>query len=226
MSLMTVALNSFTPVSTPTIVDNVEIDGYVDGKPVILRRMRDGMLMPAIGTVLPLSMGTGIVSGYSNDMLVVDVVEPNEDFEFETKDSENPDILDVHEYIASLNRCYRRSIESIHSDFTRLYKSEITGRLSDKNEDRMHLSFPLPSSDTEIVIGFKGDYLAPTDSIVVQEVVKQRETPSERRARIKAEQALALKRANELLAEFGDDECPDDVAADIAAEFGDLDMEF
>ena len=220
MTFKSVALNSFTPVSTPTIVDNVEIDGYVDGKPVILRRMRDGMLMPAIGTVLPLSMGRGIVSGYSNDMLVVDVVEPNEDFEFETKDSENPDILDVHEYIASLNRCYRRSIESIHSDFTRLYKSEITERLSEKNLDRMHSTFPLPSSDTEVVCGFIGDYLDPTDFIVVQEVVKQRETPSERRARIKAEQAHAKRLADAMLDDLDDTDVPEDVMAEIAAAFG------
>ena len=113
MTFKSVALNSFTPVSTPTIVDNVEIDGYVDGKPVILRRMRDGMLMPAIGTVLPLSMGTGIVSGYSNDMLVVDVVEPNEDFEFETKDSENPDILDVHEYNKKHSKMEVRSMRKL-----------------------------------------------------------------------------------------------------------------
>ena len=152
MTYKSVALNSFTPVSTPTIVDGVLIDGYVDGRPVLLRKMRDGMLMPAIGTVVSMSYGTGIVTGYCNDMLVVDVIEPNEDFEFETKDFENPDILDVHEYISSLNRAYRRNIESIHSDFTRLYKSEITERLSDKNEDRMHLAFPLPSLS---VLSFK-----------------------------------------------------------------------
>ena len=99
MSYKTVSLNSFTPVSTPTIVDNIEIDGYVDDRPVVIRKMRNGMMMPAIGTVLPLSMGTGIVSGYKDEMLVVDVVELNEDFVFETKDTENPDILDASEYV-------------------------------------------------------------------------------------------------------------------------------
>lgn len=225
MSYKTVSLNSFTPVSTPTIVDNIEIDGYVDGRPVVIRKMRNGMMMPAIGTVLPLSMGTGIVSGYKDEMLVVDVVELDEDFVFETKDTENPDILDASEYVERLNRCYRRSIESIHSDFTRIYKSEITGRLSDKNTDRMHLSYPLPSSDTEIVIAFEGDYLEPTDEIVVREIVQQRETPSERRARIKAERALALKRANALLAEYDesdDTEIPEDVQAEMAECFGEF----
>ena len=220
MTYKSVALNSFTPSSNPTLVDGVLIDGYVDGRPVLLRKMRDGMLMPAIGTVVSMSYGTGIVTGYSNDMLVVDVVEPNEDFEFETKDPENPDILDVHEYIASLNRCYERSIQSIHSDFTRLYKSEITETLSDKNLDRMHSAFPLPSTDTEIVCGFVGDYLEPTDFIVVQEVVKQRETPSERRARIKAEQAHAKRLADAMLDDLDDTDIPEDVMAEIADAFG------
>ena len=220
MTYKSVALNSFTPVSTPTIVDGVLIDGYVDDKPVLLRKMRDGMLMPAIGTVVSMSYGTGIVTGYCNDMLVVDVVEPNEDFEFETKDLECPDILDVHEYIASLNRCYRRSIESIHSDFTRLYKSEVTDVLSDRNADRMHLSSPLPQTDTEVVCGFIGDYLEPTDFIVVQEVVKQRETPSERRARLQAERAHAKRLADAMLDDLDDTDVPEDVMAEIADAFG------
>ena len=220
MTYKSVALNSFTPSSNPTIVDGVLIDGYVDDKPVLLRKMRDGMLMPAIGTVVSMSYGTGIVTGYCNDMLVVDVVEPNEDFEFETKDLECPDILDVHEYIASLNRAYRRSIESIHSDFTRLYKSEVTDVLSDRNADRMHLSFPLPQTDTEVVCGFIGDYLEPTDFIVVQEVYKQRETPSERRARLKAEQAHAKRLADAMLDDLDDTDVPEDVMAEIADAFG------
>lgn len=222
MTYKSVALNSFTPVSTPTIVNNVEIDGHVDGRPVILRKMRGGMLMPAIGTVLPLSMGTGIVTSYRDEMLVVDVVEFNEDFEFETKDPENPDILDAKEYVAQLNECFRLTIQSLRLDFIRLYKSEITERLSDKNMERMLTSLPMPEP-TEIVVGFKGDYLAPTDLIVVREVVADRESPSERRARIKAERALAKRLADAMLE---DTEAPDDVQADIDAEFAELDMDF
>lgn len=220
MSYKTVSLSSFTPVSTPTIVDNTLIDGFVDGRPVVIRKMRDGMMMPAIGTIVTMPYGTGIVSGYRDDMLVVDVVEFNESFEFETKDIENPDILDASEYVDSLNRCYRRSVESFRSDFQRLYKSEITGNLSERNEQRMWSAFPMPSTDTEIVIAFTGDYLAPTDHIVVREVTKQRETPSERRARIKAEQAHAKRLADAMLDDADETDIPEDVMAEIADAFG------
>ena len=63
MSYKTVSLNSFTPVSTPTIVDNTLIDGFVDGRPVVIRKMHGGMMMPAIGTIVTMPYGTGIVSG-------------------------------------------------------------------------------------------------------------------------------------------------------------------
>lgn len=222
MTYKSVALNSFTPVSTPTIVNNVVIDGHVDGRPVVLRKMRGGMLMPAIGTVLPLSMGTGIVTGYRDEMLVVDVVDFNDDFEFETKDPENPDILDAEEYVAMLNQCYRSSIESQRADFIRINKSEVTERLSEKNMERMLACLPMPEP-TEIVVGFRGKFLQPTDHIVVQEVVAERESPSERRARIKAERALAKRLANAMLE---DADAPDDVQADIDAEFAELDMDF
>ena len=84
----------------------------------------------------------------------------------------------------------------------------------------MHLAFPLPSTDTEVVCGFVGDYLEPTDFIMVQEVVKQRETPSERRARIKAEQAHAKRLADAMLDDLDDSDVPEDVMAEIADAFG------
>ena len=224
MTTKSVALNSFTPVSTPTIVNNVEIDGYVDGQPVVLRKGRDGMLIPARGTVLPLSMGTGIVTGYTEDgMLIVNVTEFDDDFMWINATETN--IYDAEEYVAMLNRCYRRGIECNRETFTRLYKSEITDKLSETNIDKMLKAFPMPEP-TEIVIGFKGDYLDPTDHILVREITKQRETPSERRARINAERALAKRLADAMLEELEDVDMPDDVADDIAAEFGELDAEF
>lgn len=220
MTYKSVALNSFTPVSTPTIVNNVVIDGHVDGRPVILRKMRGGMLMPAIGTVVPLSMGTGIVTGYRDEMLVVDVVDFNDDFMW--IDATETNIYDAEGYVAMLNQCYRSSIESQRADFIRINKSEVTERLSEKNMERMLACLPMPEP-TEIVVGFRGKFLQPTDHIVVQEVVAERESPSERRARIKAERALAKRLANAMLE---DADAPDDVQADIDAEFAELDMDF
>jgi len=220
MTYKSVALNSFTPVSKPTIVNNVEIDGHVDGRPVVLRKMRGGMLMPAIGTVLPLSMGTGIVTGYRDEMLIVDVVEFNDDFMW--IDATETNIYDAEEYVAMLNRCYCSSIQSQRADFIRINKSDVTERLSEKNMERMLACLPMPLP-TEIVVGFRGKFLQPTDHIVVQEVVAERESPSERRARIKAERALAKRLANAMLE---DADAPDDVQADIDAEFAELDMDF
>ena len=224
MTYKSVALNSFTPVSTPTIVNDVEIDGYVDGQPVCLRTMRDGMVMPAIGTVVSTQYATGIVVGYTEDMLVVDMVEFNEDFEFETKDPENPDILDVYEYVAGLSRCYRASIACKRETFTRLYKSEITGVLSDTNQKLLDSAYPMPDSDTTVCIGFVGDmhkWLEPTDHIVVKFVPLQaRETRKERQARQARERALAEKMANAMLDDLDDTEVPEDVMAEIADAFG------
>jgi hypothetical protein len=84
----------------------------------------------------------------------------------------------------------------------------------------MWSAFPMPSSDTEILIAFTGDYLAPTDHIVVREISKQRETPSERRARIKAEQAHAKRLADSMLDDLDDTDVPEDVMAEIADAFG------
>lgn len=221
MTYKSVALNSFTPVSTPTIVNNVEIDGYVDGRPVVLRKGRDGMLIPARGTVVPLSMGTGIVTGYTDDMLIVDVVEFNDDFMYIT--ASESDIYDAEEYVAMLNRCYRRGIECKHETFTRLYKSDVTDVLSDKNMERMLQAYPMPEP-TEIIIGFKGNYLKATDHIVVREITVDRESPKERRARLKAERALAKRLADAMLEDADVTDVPDDVQADIQAEFADMDF--
>ena len=224
MSYMTTTLNSFAPVSTPTIVGNTEIDGYVDGRPVVLRKGRNGMLIPARGTVVPLSMGTGTVTGYTDDgMLIVNVTEFDDDFMYITASESN--IYDAEEYVAMLNRCYRRGIECKHETFTRLYKSDVTDKLSDNNMERMLRAFPMPQP-TEIIIGFKGNYLKSTDSIVVREITVDRESPKERRARLKAERALAKRLADAMLEELEDMDMPDDVADDIANEFGELDAEF
>ena len=223
MTYKTSTLNSFVATEQPTFIGDTQIDGHIDGRPVILRRGVNGMLMPAIGTVVTMPYGSGIVSGYREDRLVVDVVDFNEDFEFETKDIENPDILDASEYVESLNRCYRLSVESIHSDFTRLHKSEEKGVLSEKNLDRMHLSFPLPASNTEIVIAFKGDYLAPTDSIVYKEVSTPKLSPAELARQKRLEIAEAKRLADELLGDDGSIEnIPADVLAEMAMEFGEL----
>lgn len=227
MTIRHVAFNSFTPVSTPTIVNGEFIDGHVDGQPVQLRKMHGGMIMPVIGTTVTLPYGAGHVTGYNGEFLKVAITEFNEDYAFETKDAENPDILDAEEMVESLNRCLVRAAECNRRTFTRLYKSDITDVLSDKNYERMVEAFPMPACN-EISVAFSGDYLAPTDTIVVKELPKQSvETKAERRARRALEVAEAERLAKALLDAYDAENggCPEDIAAEIADEFGDTDFD-
>ena len=220
MSYMTTTLNSFTPVQTPTIINNVAIDGYVGGQPVVLRKGRNGMLIPARGTTLPLSMGTGTVTGYTDDgLLVVNVTDYKDDYEFITADA--TDIYDAEEMVDKLNRLYVASIMSQRETFTRIYKSEITDRLSESNMDKMCKAWPMPLP-TEIVVGFKGDYLSPTDSIVVKRINPVQRLTSAQKARQKAlEIAQAKRLADAMLGETTD--VPDDVQAELDEMFGMMD---
>lgn len=222
MTYKSVALNSFTPVSTPTIINGVAIDGYVDDQPVVLRKGRNGMLIPTTGTTLPLSMGTGVVTGHTDDgMLIVNVTEFDD--EFMHVNASETEIYDAEGYVDMLNQCYRSSIECKRETFTRLYKSEITDTLSEKNLERMLQAFPMPLP-TEIVIGFKGDYLKPTDSIIVKTVDRvQRLTKAEKARQRRLEIAQAKRLADALLGE--DTDVPDDVQAELDSVFGSMDDE-
>jgi hypothetical protein len=220
MSYMTTPLNSIALVSEPTIVNGVAIDGYVGGQPVVFRKGRDGMLIPARGTVLPLSMGTGTVTGYTDDgMLIVNVTDFNDDYEFITSDATN--IYDAEEMVDKLNRLYVASIMSQHETFTRIYKSDVTDKLSDTNMDKMLKAWPMPL-DTEIIVGFQGDYLKPTDSIVVKQIDRvQRLTSAEKARQRRLEIAQAKRLADALLGENSD--IPDEVQAELDEMFGTLD---
>ena len=219
MSYMTITLNSFTPVSEPTIVNGVAIDGYVGDQPVQLRKMRDNMIMPAIGTTVHLPYGKATVTGYVDEMLKVNVTEFNDDYEFITADETN--IYDAEEMVAKLNRCLQMSLASDRSDFERFYASETTGKLSEKKLEQMYERFPSPLP-TEIVVGFKGDYLHPTDSIVVKRIDSvQRLTRAEKARQRRLEIAQAKRLADALLGE--DTDVPDDVQAELDEMFGTMD---
>ena len=64
MTIKHVALNSITPAKA-TIVNGVEIDGYVDGQPMQFVRIDNGRVKPAIGTTVHTAYGTGTVTAYS-----------------------------------------------------------------------------------------------------------------------------------------------------------------
>ena len=220
MTIKHVALNSFTPAQA-TIINGVEIDGYVDGQPMQFVRMANGRIKPSVGTTVHTPYGTGTVTGYSrSNMVKVAITDFNDDFEFITADES--DIMDAEEYVARTADAMNVGVESDRETFTRLYKSEITGRLSPRNEERMMVAFQYFESN-EVVVGGSIKSLQPTDEVVVRIIADERETPKERAARIKRERALATKLANAMLsvqAGDSDDAVPADIQAELDEMFG------
>ncbi len=218
MNIKHVALNSFTPAQA-TIINDVVIDGYVDGQPMQFIRTADNRIKPAIGTTVHPSYGTGHVVGYTeSNRLRVAISQFNDDFEFVNADES--DIYDAEEYVKRIASTMNVGIQSDMETFTRLYKSEITGRLSDRNQKRMEQSFVM-FDDNEVVVSGSSQPLEPTDMVAVRIIGDGRETPSERKARIKRERALATKLANAMLSvQSGDSD--DAVPADVLAEMNEI----
>lgn len=211
MTYKSVSFNSFTPVSTPTVVNGIAIDGYVASRPVTLRRLGNGSMTPSIGSVLPTLYGTAQVVGYDRDKCKMKIVKFSDSFEYELSDGS--DIQTAEEYVASISRAMNVGVQSMRDTFTRLYKSDITGQLSKRNVERMEDSYPFYGSD-EVVVTLKSNWAKDEDLILVREIGTPKETPQER-ARNKA-----MARALKALASVELDECPDDIADDIAEEFG------
>jgi len=220
MTVQSVQINSITP-AIATIINDVVIDGFTDGQPFRYVRTHNGQLKPAIGTTVQLPYGTGHVVGYTeSNRLRIAITDFSEDFEFITADE--TDIYDAEEYVAMVSKTYNSGVASDRETFTRLHKSEVTGKLSQRNLDRMNASMFF-LADNEVVTSLTDYPFASTDSVVVQTIGMERETPKERRARIKAERALAKRLANAMLEDL---EMPEDVASEIDAEFADVDMDF
>lgn len=221
MTIKHVTLNSITPVQA-TIINGVEIDGYVDGQPMQFVRTADNRVKPSIGTTVHTSYGVGVVTRYSNsNRIVVAISQFNPDFEFINADES--DIYDAEEFVYRVASSLNIGVESDRETFTRLYKSEITGVLSKTNEKKLQASFPMFNSN-EIIVGGSTKRLAPTDMVVARIIADERETPAERKARIKRERALATKLANAMLsAQSGDsaDAVPADVLAEMNEIYGD-----
>jgi len=215
MTIKPVTLESIIPAKN-TIVNGVVIDGYVDGQPMQFVRTRDNRVKPCIGTTVHTPYGLGYVRGYHNNRPIVAIEQFNGEFEFINADE--TDIYDAEEYVARVARCMNVGIESDRETFTRLYKSEITGRLSERNHDRMCQAFEF-FADNEVVVDGSNTPLSPSDMVYARIIGVERETPSERKARIKRERALATKMANAML--MVDDAVPADVLAEMKEVFAD-----
>ena len=216
MTIKSVTLSAINLVSTPTTVNGVAISGYIDDVPCQFLRLENGTVKPAIGTTIHTSMGTGTVSGYTdNNKVRVAITDFNDDFEFINADE--TDIYDAREYVARIADAMNVSVQSSRETFERLYKSDITGVLTKRNQERMERAYPLFDTN-EVVVSGSIKPLQATDKVVVRMVPlcdRQAKLDAAIKARSDRRQRL-LERARRTL-----DECaPDDIAAEIRDAFG------
>lgn len=223
-----ISVSSLSSLS-PRTIKGYDVDGIVDDRPVRVRYNRHGGVVPTVGSTLLTTYGRGVVKGYSEGSLRVAITKFDEDFAFETKDIENPDILTAGEFVAGLSRCANSGLESMVSDIERLYKSEITGKLTKSMQAKVdNIEWFAPNEfimdltaksnlEKQLIDGF----------VHVDVVAIERETQAERKARKALELAEAKRLRAKLLAAYDAEntECPDDVAAEIADEFGDTDFD-
>ena len=207
----------------PTTINGIDCDGIVGGRPVIVRRNHLGGVVPTIGSTFKSTYGTARVVGYVEGALKARIIDFDQDFEFETLDIENPDILTAEECVEGLSRCANGDIESLASDIRRLYTT-LDGNVTKEgqrlianlgsfapNEYRCNLSdaYELLSGDTEVLVDYVYSYLV------------EKETPIQRAKRIAEETRKTQELADELLgADVAD--IPADVLAEMAMEFGEL----
>jgi len=216
------------PLSTvntfkPTTINGIACDGIVNGRPVTIRRNHLGGVVPSIGQTFKSTYGTARVVGYVEGALKARIIDFDQDFEFETLDIENPDILTAEECVESLARCANMGVESLASDLRRIHRTDggnVPKSIEEKiasldsyapNEYRCNLSdaYELLSLDTEVLVDYVYSYLV------------EKETPIERAKRIADETRKAQELADELLgADVAD--IPADVLAEMAMEFGEL----
>jgi len=128
--------------------------------------------------------------------------------------------------VATLSQCANRGVDSLVSDITRLYKSEITGNLSKSWQEKVDALRRFAPNEFIMNLTDKSDPIQLLDgSVIVDVVATERETKAERKARKALEVAQAKRLRRQLLDAYDAEnaECPDDVAAEIADEFGETD---
>jgi hypothetical protein len=210
----------------PTTVKGYDVDGIdADGRPVRVRRNRFGGVVPVRGATLLTAYGKGVVTGYTTEgNLRVAITDFNDDYAFELADGS--DIYTAEEQVAMLSRCANAGINSLIETITRLYKSEITGKLSKTWQEKVDAIERFASN--EFVMDLTDKSYVPADTeCIVKVIALDRETKAERKRRKALEIREARKLRRQLLEryddEFGSDDMPEDVANEIADEFGDAD---
>lgn len=223
MTTQSISFNSFASLS-PATVQGYDVDGVVDGRPVRVRYNRHGGVVPVKGSMLPTPYGDAQVVGYVDGSLRVRITRFDDEFLFMTECPEDPEILNAPQFVATLADAANRSIQSMVSDIYRLKASEFTGKLGKADQEYVDSIEPFASNEFIMDLA-KGATIPDDTEVLVDVVLIERETRDERKARKALEIAEAKRLRRKLLAQWDAEntEVPDDVAAEIADEFGDAD---
>ena len=177
--------------------------------------------MPSIDSVFQTSMGTAHVVGMYGHHVVIEILEFNDDYEFEIytiKDGERyvSDIIDAPTHLAMLAVAHDRSMDSIAADIRRI-EVTLDGNVTKAALERIDNLPRLEANQMvfDCTAEFEYDGFV---SIVCDEVPTERETVAQQKARLRRERRTAKRLADAMLEDFG---TPDDIQADIDAEFGD-----
>ena len=224
MAFIKTTLNNFIGTSEPTFVGTTQIDGYVmigcNKVNVVLRKMQGGMLMPALGTTVTLPYGSGKVIGYSDERLLVDVRQFNDDYEFINADE--TEIYDARETVARRNSALRSSFNTITTDYERVYKSEITGTLSPMRQAKLDAYIP-EITKTTVCVTLEGQFLKGSDKVIAQTIAKPKLSPLE----IRKQRALEVAEIQRITDAMLDGEpMPSDIQDELDEMYGNDDGEF
>ena len=219
MAFIKTTLNNFIGTSEPTFVGTTQIDGYVmmgcNKVNVVLRKMQGGMLMPALGTTVTLPYGSGKVIGYSDERLLVDVRQFNDDYEFINADE--TEIYDARETVARRNSALRSSFNTITTDYERVYKSEITGTLSPMRQAKLDAYIP-EITKTTVCVTLEGQFLKGSDKVIAQTIAKPKLSPLE----IRKQRALEVAEIQRITDAMLDGEpMPSDIQDELDEMYGD-----
>jgi hypothetical protein len=150
----------------------------------------------------------------------MDFVSFNEDYMWENADGS--DIFDAEEKVAMLNGVLRASLVSIATDYTRVHKSEITGKLSPSRQELLDAYLP-EISDRTVAMTFSPRVIGMKTPIMYDQVKTPKLSPAERRKQRRLEIAQAKRLADALLE---DEVAPTDVQDELDEMFGNDDGEF
>ena len=121
-----------------------------------------------------------------------------------------------------LNGVLRASLVSIATDYTRVHKSEITGKLSPSRQELLDAYLP-EISDTTVAMTFSPRVIGMNTPIMYDQVKTPKLSPAERRKQRRLEIAQAKRLADALLE---DEVAPTDVQDELDEMFGNDDGEF